>query len=108
MTSFIAQQPNLGHLNLYSKKIKFQLSPAQLIEEAIQNNEGTLAENGALAVDTGKFTGRSPKDRFIVCDNVTENSVWWGDVNIKISEAHFDNLFNKITNHLTQKQIYVR
>ncbi len=108
MTSFIAQQPNLGYLNLYSKKIKFQLSPAQLIEEAIQNNEGTLAENGALAVDTGKFTGRSPKDRFIVCDNVTENSVWWGDVNIKISEAHFDNLFNKITNHLTQKQIYVR
>jgi phosphoenolpyruvate carboxykinase (ATP) len=108
MSTFIEQQPDLGYLNLYSKKINYQLTPAQLIEQAIQNNEGTLADSGALAIDTGKFTGRSPKDRFIVCDEITESTVWWGDVNIKISAAHFDGLFDKITNHLSDKEIYVR
>ncbi|WP_316770772.1 phosphoenolpyruvate carboxykinase (ATP) [Pedobacter frigiditerrae] len=108
MSTFNEQQPDLGYLNLYAKKIKYQLSVAELVEEAIQNNEGTLADSGALAIDTGKFTGRSPKDRFIVCDEVTDQSVWWGDVNIKISDQHFDGLLQKITNHLSAKQIYVR
>ena len=51
--------------------IHHQLSVPQLVEKALENNEGTLANNGALAIDTGEFTGRSPKDRFIVEDVIT-------------------------------------
>lgn len=101
-------QPDLSYLNLNAKTVKYQLSVPELVEEALKNGEGTLADSGALAVDTGKFTGRSPKDRFIVCDEVTENSVWWGEINIKITPAHFNTLFDKITTHLSAKQIYVR
>lgn len=108
MSNINVQQPNLSYLNLSAKAIKYQLSVSELVEEALKNGEGTLADSGALAVDTGKFTGRSPKDRFIVCDSVTENTVWWGDINIKFSPAHFDELFEKITTHLSSKEIYVR
>ncbi len=108
MSKTNVKQPDLNYLNLTAKTIKYQLSVAELVEEALKNGEGTLADTGALAVDTGKFTGRSPKDRFIVNDELTENSVWWGDVNIKISPAHFDALFHKVTQHLSEKQIYVR
>lgn len=80
------QTPDLSYLNLGGNiAVKYQLSPAELIDDALLNKEGTLAASGALAVDTGKFTGRSPKDRFIVCDEVTEDQVWWGDVNIILS-----------------------
>nr|WP_199159140.1 phosphoenolpyruvate carboxykinase (ATP) [Pedobacter sp. ASV2] len=103
------QTPDLNYLNLGKNvAVHYQLSPAELIEEALVNKEGSLASSGALAIDTGKFTGRSPKDRFVVCDDVTENTVWWGDVNIKITPANFDQLFSKITNYLADKAIYVR
>jgi phosphoenolpyruvate carboxykinase (ATP) len=103
------QTPDLGYLNLGGNiAVKYQLSPTELIDDALLNKEGTLAASGALAVDTGKFTGRSPKDRFIVCDEVTEDQVWWGDVNIKISPEKFDQLFYKLTNYLEDKKIYVR
>ncbi|WP_370583333.1 phosphoenolpyruvate carboxykinase (ATP) [Pedobacter sp. ASV28] len=80
----------------------------ELVEEALKNGEGTLADTGALAIDTGKFTGRSPKDRFIVCDSVTENAVWWGDINIKISEQKFNALYEKMIAYVNDKTIYVR
>jgi phosphoenolpyruvate carboxykinase (ATP) len=63
----------------------WNLNPAELVEETIVTGQGMLTDTGALAVDTGKFTGRSPKDKFIVCDAITENSVWWGDINIKFT-----------------------
>ncbi|MGN7987737.1 phosphoenolpyruvate carboxykinase (ATP) [Pedobacter sp. 22226] len=103
------QAPDLGYLNLGGNiAVKYQLSPEELIDDALLNNEGTMAASGALAIDTGKFTGRSPKDRFIVCDDVTADQVWWGDVNIKISPEKFDQLFNKLTSYLSNKTIYVR
>lgn len=108
MNSVNLQHIDLSYLNLCAKTVKYQLSVAELVEEALKNGEGTLADSGALAVDTGKFTGRSPKDRFIVCDAVTKDVVWWGDINIKFTPQHFDALFEKVVNHLNQKQIYVR
>ena len=86
----------------------WNLSPAELVEEALKNNEGSLTDTGALMCDTGKFTGRSPKDRFIVKDDKTENTVWWGDVNIPMTEAHFDGLQAKMIKFLEDKKVYVR
>ncbi|WP_231490632.1 phosphoenolpyruvate carboxykinase (ATP) [Pedobacter sp. Leaf170] len=103
------QTPDLSYLNLKAGlDVKYQLPAAELIQESLNNGEGSLASSGALAVDTGKFTGRSPKDRFIVCDSITENEVWWGDINIKFKPEKFDSLFNKLTAYLNQKPFYVR
>lgn len=103
------QTPDLSYLNLKAGlDVKYQLSAAELIEESLKNGEGTLASSGALAVDTGKFTGRSPKDRFIVCDDITEDEVWWGDINIKFTPEKFDRLFEKLTGYLNKKDFYVR
>ncbi len=108
MSIFTIEQPDLAYLNLNSNVIKYQLSVIELVDEALHNEEGTLADSGALAIDTGKFTGRSPKDRFIVCDEITENTVWWGDVNLRITPQNFNNLLTKVVKHLNKNTIYVR
>ncbi|MBP6335385.1 MAG: phosphoenolpyruvate carboxykinase (ATP) [Bacteroidia bacterium] len=86
----------------------WNLTPAELVEESIIRGEGVLTDNGALAVDTGKFTGRSPKDKFIVCDEITEKAVWWGDINIKFDPEKFDRLYDRVCAYLQGKTIYVR
>jgi len=89
--------------------IHHQLSVPQLVEKALENNEGTLTNNGALAIDTGEFTGRSPKDRFIVEDVITKDKVWWGDTNIPFEESKFDQLLHKMIAHLNKRsEIYHR
>lgn len=108
MSKALMPVPDLGYLNLNSNNALYQLNVVRLVEEALNNEEGTLADTGALAVDTGKFTGRSPKDRFIVVDGVTCDEVWWGDINIKFDPEHFDVLLHKVTEHLNQKKYYVR
>lgn len=101
--------PDLHYLKLdKAQSIHYQLSPSELIEMAIANGEAKLADSGALAVETGEFTGRSPRDRFIVCDEITDQAVWWGDVNIKFEASKFEALFNKVTHYLATKAIYVR
>jgi phosphoenolpyruvate carboxykinase (ATP) len=86
----------------------WNLSPAELVEDTIISGQGILTDTGAIAVETGEFTGRSPKDRFVVCDEKTENSVWWGDVNIKFSPEKFDSLYQRMKAYLTEKDMYVR
>lgn len=100
--------PDLGYLGLQAQEFFYQLSPGELTTIALDNSEGTLSSTGALAVNTGKFTGRSPKDRFIVKDNITENQVWWGDVNIPFSETDFDKLYTKFRSYLKGKTLFVR
>ncbi|MBI2966731.1 MAG: phosphoenolpyruvate carboxykinase (ATP) [Bacteroidetes bacterium] len=97
-----------GILGIRTKKIHWNLPPAKLIEAAIKNGQGELSDTGALIVDTGEFRGRAPKDRYVVCDKMTENSVWWGDVNIKFQPEKFDLLFNKVVDYLHGKELYVR
>ena len=65
------------------------LGTAQLVEQALANGEGRLAKNGPLVVETGAHTGRSAKDKFIVRDDTTENTVWWGKVNASMTPDHF-------------------
>lgn len=86
----------------------WNLTPAELVEEALINGEGTLTDTGGLMCDTGKFTGRSPKDKFIVKDSKTENTVWWGDINIPFEPTKFDALYDKMIKHLEGKKLYVR
>ena len=85
-----------------------QLSPASLVEEAIKNQEGTLSSTGALVCKTGAFTGRSPRDKFIVQDLETQEAVWWGAVNTPIAPQHFDALYQKMVQFLHGKKIYIR
>jgi phosphoenolpyruvate carboxykinase (ATP) len=68
------------------------LGTAPLVEHAVRNGEGLLAADGPLVVATGKHTGRSAKDKFIVRDAETENTVWWGKTNVAMTPAHFANL----------------
>src|SRR5690606_18328367 len=62
----------------------------------------------ALAINTGKFTGRAPKDRFIVKDAITQDKVWWGNVNLPFDSDKFEKLLNKVGAYLSNKEIYVR
>lgn len=106
---FKGQNDTLKNFNFNnSKNIYWNLSPSELIEHTLTNKQGTLTETGALAVDTGEFTGRSPKDRFIVKDDLTKDSVFWSDINIAFDPEKFDKLTNKLVNYLNNKDIYVR
>ncbi|MBC6605709.1 phosphoenolpyruvate carboxykinase (ATP) [Hymenobacter sp. BT188] len=89
-------------------QVHLNLTPAALVEEALRRGEGNLTDTGAFMADTGKFTGRSPKDRFIVKDAYTQDSVWWGDINIPFDAGKFDQLQEKMVQYLADKEIYVR
>lgn len=104
------KQPKLTGYGLKNKTntIYYQLDPEVLQRSTIEQNLGFETASGVLAVKTGEFTGRSPKDRFIVKDARTEKEVWWGDINIPFSPEKFDALYNKVTDYLSEKEIYVR
>ena len=72
-----------------------------LYTHALKRGDGRLAEGGPLAVDTGQFTGRSPKDKFLVEESRSQDRIWWGDVNQPLSEQHFDGLRDKATAQLS-------
>ncbi len=85
-------------------KLHWNLTTAPLVEFAVQGEEGLLARHGPLVVKTGKHTGRSAKDKFIVRDDVTENSVWWGSVNKPMDPAAFDRLEEDFRAALGEKE----
>jgi phosphoenolpyruvate carboxykinase (ATP) len=80
---------------------------AQLYTDALERRDARIAEGGPLAVDTGKHTGRSPKDKFIVREPGSEERIWWGDVNAGLSEEHYDALREKVVAHIGGSDIYV-
>ena len=85
---------------LEAKEVLWNLTPAELEEEAVKNGEGMLTGTGALMCDTGRFTGCSPKDRFNVKDEKTSVSVWWGDIKLSFDPEKFDRLHHKMTDFL--------
>jgi phosphoenolpyruvate carboxykinase (ATP) len=99
---------NLQEIGLNVAIAHWNLSPEALVNKAIELGQGELNDTGALSVSTGKFTGRSPKDKFTVKDAITEHSVDWGDVNIPFDSAAFDKLYDKVCNYLENKEVWVR
>ncbi|MBI3751822.1 MAG: phosphoenolpyruvate carboxykinase (ATP) [Chloroflexi bacterium] len=89
-----------------ARMIRRNLATAELYEDAIHEGEGVIAANGPLVVRTGKHTGRSPKDKFIVREPSSEAKVWWGDVNHPISEAHYDRLRARLMGYLSDRRLY--
>lgn len=99
---------NLEYLNISDYKNLYRnLSVAELTEFAAKRGEGVLSDKGALVVNTGKYTGRSPKDRFIVKQKSVDDKINWGNVNLPIDEVVFDNLYDKVVKYLKEKDIFV-
>ncbi len=99
----------LEHHGIHNINIAYwNLGAPQLTEHAVQRREGSLAANGSLVVRTGQFTGRSPKDKFIVRDEITDPTVQWGAVNQPISEAHFDRLYARMLAFWQGHDVYVQ
>ena len=88
--------------------IYHNLSTPRLYEEAIRRREGRLAHLGPLVVRTGQHTGRSPNDKFIVRDSVSEDKVWWGEVNKEISQEKFDGLYRRMLAYLQGRDLFVQ
>ncbi len=99
---------SLDTYGIKNAKVHYQLTPDQLHDITIEKGQGVEASSGALAVNTGEFTGRSPQDRFIVKDDITKDRVWWGNINIPFDTEKFDQLYDKITAYLSEKEVYVR
>ena len=93
---------------LAQKNVERNLSTPKLVEVAIINGEGVLSSRGALVSETGKRTGRSPKDKFTVKDPITENRVDWGSVNLPFSPEKFDALYDRLLEYLQDKQLYLQ
>ncbi|TMU55437.1 phosphoenolpyruvate carboxykinase (ATP) [Flagellimonas algicola] len=101
--SISLKQYGIAHNNVH-----YQLSPKELHGLTIEKKMGKEASSGALAVNTGEFTGRSPMDRFIVKDDITEEKIWWGNINIPFEPEKFDKLYDKVINYLNEKELFVR
>ncbi|WP_439129067.1 phosphoenolpyruvate carboxykinase (ATP) [Polaribacter sp.] len=99
---------SLNNLGIKNATIKYQLISDKLFDETIKKKQGEVSSLGAIAVNTGEFTGRSPKDRFIVKDAITKDEVWWSDINLPFDTDKFDALYAKVTAYLSNKEIFVR
>ena len=95
----------LGILN--PSAVYRNLGPAQLVEAALRRGEGKLSNTGALVVTTGKYTGRSPDDKFIVDTPAVHDDIAWGKVNRPISRERFDALWSKVTAYLQGREIFI-
>ncbi|MBO5304223.1 MAG: phosphoenolpyruvate carboxykinase (ATP) [Clostridia bacterium] len=95
----------LGIIN--AKAVYRNLSPAVLVEKALERGEGKLNNTGALVVLTGKYTGRSPNDKFIVDSKGVHDEIAWGKVNVPITQEKFDALYEKMVAYLQNREIFL-
>lgn len=90
-----------------SGTIHYNLTESRLVEIALERKEGDLASSGALRVLTGKYTGRSPKDKYIVQDASVEHEIDWGAVNQPLPGYLFERLYEKARNYMADKELYI-
>ena len=100
----------LKELGLRNQSVYRNLTVGELVDDIVANNEGLIGLRGAAMVDTGIYTGRSPKDKYIVDEPSSNSDIWWGPVNQKISEETFNELYDQVTNFYnlnSQSKTYV-
>jgi phosphoenolpyruvate carboxykinase (ATP) len=90
------------------RSIRANVSTAELYEHAIRAGEGIVAAEGPLVVRTGKHTGRSPEDKFVVDEPSSRDKVWWGPVNHPISEANYERLRARLLDHVADRDLYAQ
>src|SRR5947199_9294502 len=91
-----------------SNKTHHNLRSGSLVEQGIRRDEGQLADNGALVAYTGKYTGRTPKDKFTVKDPITSDKVNWGDANFAFDLDKFDLLFERVVEFLRGRDLFIQ
>lgn len=98
----------MERLAILASKAYLNQDANTLVRQTLERRQGILSDKGALCIQTGKFTGRSPKDRFIVRDECTENTIDWGEINIPISSEIFDSLLNKMSAFMLDREVWMR
>ena len=101
---FLTQLENFG---INTESVHRNLSVEKLVEISTQKNEGVLTSSGSLSVKTGKYTGRSPQDRYIIYDDETHETIDWGNVNRQFPSEKFNHLFEKMKKHAEGQELYV-
>ena len=103
-SKFLSQMQNLG---ISSSKIHRNLPVEKLVEISVNNNEGILTSTNSLSVKTGKYTGRSPNDRFIIYDDETHDKIDWGEINHQFPTEKFNQILEKMKKSVENKEIFV-
>jgi phosphoenolpyruvate carboxykinase (ATP) len=92
-----------------TESIHYQSTPEELVQDTLRRGEGDLTDAGALAINTGEFTGRAPKDKFTVKDEITADTIHWNNFNLPIEDKYFHIIHEKAMNYLNQMpEIWVR
>lgn len=102
-----------SHLDLSgiqdTDRVHYQCSPDELVQAVLRRNEGEMNDTGALVIHTGEFTGRSPKDKFIVKDELTAATIHWNEFNLPIDPAYYSIIHKQVTDYLNQRaELWVR
>ena len=97
----------ISEFGINPSKIFRNLTPEELVESAVNRKEGVVNSTGSLSVNTGKYTGRSPDDRFIVHDEVTSNTIDWGKINHPFPSDKFEKILEKMKNFVNNKEHFV-
>src|SRR4026209_703899 len=97
----------LAEMDIKLGRIHRNLSVPSMVEQIIARKEGKLSSSGALSVKTGKFTGRSPDDKYIVDDEITHDTVDWGKINRRISQEKFEMLFSRMKKYIEGREFFV-
>jgi phosphoenolpyruvate carboxykinase (ATP) len=101
--------PDLSRHGLEPRaKVHWNNSPAELIELAIKRGEGLMTSDGAFAANTTPHTGRSPNDKFVVREPESEEHIWWGTVNVPMSQDHYERLRDAVIDYLGRQELFVR
>ncbi len=103
-TKFISQIEDFG---IKPSKIFRNLSVQELVDIAVSSNEGIVTSTGSLSIKTGKYTGRSPDDRYIVYDDTTHDTIDWGKINRQFPVGKFDQIFGKLKKFVEGKELFV-
>ena len=104
----VLEKRNLEKYGITSKTVHWNLDAEELQKITVEKGMGVESNNRTLSINTGKFTGRSPKDRFLVKDDYTRDKIWWGRINKPISPENFDRLQAEVVTYLSSKEVYVR